>query len=969
MAPFERDNEFHEELPLGADADPKAFSRRGFLAALGLSAAAMTAACSRSPKGKVLPPVEKPEDVVAGVPLYYATTCGACSGGCGLVVKTRDGRPIHVAGNTMDAIASGGTCAVGQASVLGLYDADRATAPMKGDQKTTWEALDREVLSGLAAAGAAGKAIYVVTRPDLGPSETAALEIFLAAHKTATHVWLSTDDRAAEAAANAGTFGTAMLARRHLDKASFVLAVEADFLGTWRSPVAYSAAYARARDPKAGKMLVHHQVEPKMTLTGSNADVRWSQSPADTVPLLAALARGVAEKLGKEAPAGVAKVRAPGLSKERVEGLVSSLVGAKDRALVLTGASDPAAHALVNAIHVWLGAAGVTVDLGGGTPWPERAISFEAMEKAIAREGAGAVILWGVNPGYAHADPESLAGLFGRAPLTVSMNDRRDESGQAMMWLAPDCHPLEKWGDLEPARGEIRVRQPVVLPLGDTRPAEVSLLKWAGDKAAETGPETTPGEALVRRAWREKLFPEIANFDAFWDRAVHDGVARATRPALEAGAFRPEGVTALLEGHPDTGAAPTGHVLWLYEKVGLRDGALANNGWLQELPDPISKVTWTNYACVSGALAAALGVAEGSQIEIAVGSRKVTLPVLVEPGVDPTTVAVAIGYGRTAAGKIGNARGKNAWPLSAGLARTTRGVALTKTGSAETNIVFAKTQTEASMHGRDLVRQATLAAFLADPTAGRPHETSHGGDGKKHLSMWSGHEYPGKKWGMTIDLTACTGCSACLVACQAENNVPVVGEDEVRRRREMHWIRIDRYFEGTDDEPSVVHQPMMCLHCDNAPCETVCPVLATVHSEEGLNQQVYNRCVGTRYCANNCPPKVRRFNWFDYPTDPLERMVLNPDVVVRSRGVMEKCSFCVQRISDARGNGGEVKTACQEACPTRAIHFGDVKDPDSDAGGLVYDERRYGALEDLGIGPNVTYLTKIRNRKEGAHHG
>ncbi len=756
-------------------------------------------------------------------------------------------------------------------------------------------------------------------------------------------------------------------------------------------------------------MLRHYHVEPKLTLTGSNADVRFTARPSDTVPLLAALARALRSLPPREgerpkdtssafAPlwAAVDGVRAPELAAEKVKRIATALAGARGKALVLCGSADPAALALTNLVNELVGAYGSTIDLEAGVPLPDGLATFDDVLVGLRKGDVGAVVFWNTNPAYGHLAGGELKDLLAKVDVSVATNDRKDETASLVKVHAPDHHPLESWGDTLAARRVLRLRQPTVSPIFDTRSAITSMLRWGGEKGTE--------EDLLRARWEAEVLPRAANgqtvFQALWDAALQDGFVTladppapalsvppedpaaegpptvAAAPARGAAALRPEAVAAALSRHPARGAAPEGLEFWGYEAVALRDGRMANNAWLQELPDPISKATWGNHACLSAALANELGVTEGDLVQVTVGGASVIVPVLVEPGVHPKVVAVALGYGRTAAGSNGNGVGANVAPLVRDVGR----VMVERTAGRREP---AKSQTHASQEGRDIVRETTLAALLGakgnDKTG---HEApSHGapGHGKRQLSMWSGHAYPGAKWEMVVDLSACTGCSACVIACQAENNIPSVGELEVRRRREMHWMRIDRYFAGSADEPSVLHQPMLCQHCDNAPCETVCPVLATVHSSEGLNQQVYNRCVGTRYCANNCPPKVRRFNWFDYPhEDPLERMVLNPDVAVRSRGVMEKCSFCVQRIQEgkaaAKADGrpvadGDFQTACQQGCPAGAIAFGNRNDPESQVAKLASDARKYRILEDLNIESAVGYLVKVRAEGTEADHG
>ncbi len=979
-APLERTDEFAEELPVspGPPAEEGAkLGRRGFFALMGLSTAALSAACSRSPVGKIVPYLQNPEEVTPGVAAYYASSCGGCSAGCGILLKTRDGRPIKVEGNERHPLTGGGTCAVGQASVLSLYDAGRARGPSSGGGYLPWATLDQEIAVALGRIKAAGKAIRVIAPPDLGPTASAALEKFLAAFPGARRVNHEPPAQEAIASAHLATHGLRIIPRYHLDRAEIIVGIEADFLGTWLSPVAFTRAYVKGRDLGARRMSRHIQLEGKLSITGTSADRRHTMAPSDTIPVLAAVARRLLARENDpalaELQAALGKVRAPELAPAVIDGIVSAIEHKSGKGLVLSGSDDPVAQQLVNLVNEQIGAYGETVSLGEGTLRPEGWMSFEELMRELGTGSVGALFFWNVNPVYDHPRGAELASLLSKVELTVSTADRRDETGTLARYLAPDHDALESWGDLEPSRGLLGLRQPAISPLFDTRSACASFLRWAG----------APGEhdALLRARWEVEVFPRAegakGSFQAFWERSLHDGFARLRAEALSPELrFRGEALQKALPTHPATRPREEGLELLLYEKVGLRDGRLGNNGWLHEMPDPISKVTWSNYACLSPSLAAKLGVSEGAMVSVRVGDRAVTLPALIEPGVHERVVAVALGYGRSQVGKVGNGIGAHAAPLGFDASgRPTRARSGASVSVAAGKKELARSQTHGSMEGRPLVKEASFEHFLLDPSVGNERE----GDGKHHLSMWSGHAYPGHKWAMSVDLTACTGCSACVIACQAENNVPVVGEDEVRRRREMHWIRVDRYFAGTPEEPEVVHQPMMCQHCDNAPCETVCPVLATVHSEEGLNQQVYNRCVGTRYCANNCPTKVRRFNWFDYAhDDPLERMVLNPDVVVRSRGVMEKCSMCVQRIQEGKAvarsearplRDGEIQTACEQVCPARAITFGDLHDPASRVAAQARDGRSYQVLDEIGIRPSVSYLTRIRNGAPGGHHG
>jgi molybdopterin-containing oxidoreductase family iron-sulfur binding subunit len=966
-------DEFSEELPVGtAYAPPDATSRRDFFKMMGLSATAALVACQRAPVQKVIPYVARPDEVTPGLALWYASTCGGCAAQCGLLLKTRDGRPIKVEGNDEHPVSRGGVCAVGQASVLSLYDASRARFPSDSRERTSWAELDRAVTQGLREAVEEGRAIRVVLPWGMGPTAEAAVRRFLAAYPTARTVrYEPLGERAAIGDAYRVTHGVRTVPDYRFDRAKVIASFGADFLGTWLSPVAFTRQYTEARDA-AGKreMARHFQVEPVLTLTGAAADRRFPVAPSDMTPALGALVRKLAVKAGRALPV-LASLPAAALAESALDEMADALWAQRSHALVVCGGDDVAGQVLASTANALLGGEGTTVSLVDGQALDAEALSYDALLAELSAGAVGAVLFLGVNPAYTDPRGARLEALLEAVPLTVATQDRLDETATLARYHAPDSTALESWGDAEPRRGVLSLRQPAVAPLHDTRGVVESLLTWAGEPRSHYD--------FLRARWEAEVFPLAGaagqDFGAFWDDAVRRGVVTLPAAQVAAPAFREDGLAKALAGV----ARPS--VEWelvLYPTVAVRDGEPANNGWLQEVPDPITKATWGNPALIAPARARALGLKDGDVVRVGVGGREVSLPVLVQAGTHPSVIAVAVGYGRTRAGRVADGIGANGYPLAAvvegRVRRAVPGVAVEATGEQQP---LALTQTYHRLEGRPHVREAELAAFLANPRAGNEEAGGHGGGKDKHpLSLWSGHEYKGHRWALAVDLSACTGCSACVVSCQAENNIPSVGRDEVLRGREMHWMRVDRYYQGDEANPQVVHQPMMCQHCENAPCETVCPVLATVHSTEGLNQQVYNRCVGTRYCANNCPTKVRRFNWFDYKhDDPLERMVLNPDVVVRSRGVMEKCSMCVQRVQEAKAQAkregralqdGDAQTACQQSCPAKAIHFGDLNDSASAVAKLSKDGRAYRLLEELNIGSSITYLTKIRNTGSGS---
>jgi molybdopterin-containing oxidoreductase family iron-sulfur binding subunit len=981
-------------------------NRRDFLKAAGFTfAGALVGGCQRAPEQEAIPPLSQPEDIVAGRARYYASTCDACRAGCGVLVKSYDGRPIKLEGNPEHPLSRGGLCAAGQASLLGLYDRLRLQHPLRDGQEAAWDEIDADVRARLDAIRHQGGTVRVLSGTITSPTTGSLIQRLLDGLADARHVTYDPLSSSAVLDAHDRTHGARVLPRYHLDRAEVIASFDADFLGSWLSPVEFTRAY-RAGRPLTGnppRSSYHVQMESRLSLTGSKADERVCVAPEELRAVVTRLALALARQASTPLGAGDPGAAADGLSQPLAgicDRLAQRLWQARGRGLVLCGSQDIPTQVVCNFINHLLENYGTTLDLE--FPSLHRQGSDRDLAALLHELDAGkvaALFILDSNPVYDLPDGESLARALQRVPLVVCSGERLDETARVARHVCPHPHYLESWGDAEAVSGVIGLRQPTLLRLGDTRPVIESLAAWAG--------APKPAYDLLRVHWQARVFPRQAkepNFQTFWDRSVHDGYAEVeplrVRPKpFDLAAAR----TALQSLRPADG----GRTLVLYPKVGLPDASHSYNPWLQELPDPITKTTWDNYACLSPAAAAELGVGAGDVVRVEVRdpegrAEALELPVLVQPGQHDRAVAVALGYGsivserfagigppwleaRPTVGENGLV-GQNAAALLAWEGGTLRyaraGVELTRTGKKHP---LATTQTSDSLtlpahlappgqERRPLVQEIGLSRLARQPAA-PPHED-------KPADLWpNDHPCPERRWGMVIDLNACTGCSACVIACQAENNVPVVGRDEVRRQREMHWLRIDRYYSGTGATVEVAHQPMLCQHCDRAPCETVCPVLATTHSAEGLNEQVYNRCVGTRYCANNCPYKVRRFNWFAYAhDDKLQNLALNPDVTVRSRGVMEKCTFCVQRLQEAkiearrRGEqlrDGEVQTACQQSCPARAIVFGDLNDPASRVARLRDDPRHYHTLAELNIGPAVGYLKVVRNRPEGAggQHG
>jgi molybdopterin-containing oxidoreductase family iron-sulfur binding subunit len=949
--------------------------RRDFLQLMAGSFAALAAGgCQfKKPAEKVVPALVAPEEAAPGQAVWYATTCSACPASCGVLAKVRDGRPIKLEGNPEHPVSRGGLCARGQASLLDLYDSERYAAPRLAGSPTDWDTVDLEVIRALERARASGKAVRLLTSTWASPTARAEIARLAARFPNLRHVVYDDPSLAASVAAHRLTHGRAALPTYRLEKAKAVVSFDADFLGTWGSPVQYTKDWAARRQPDAelNVMSWHGQFEARMSPTGANADLRVPVKPSERYGTIVELGRLISQKLLGGGPSPVSGPTS--VSRSTLLQVADILVAERRRAVVLCGARDVASQAAANWINHMLGAYEQIADLGR----PARFASaepgaFDALLAEMSRGEVAVLIVRGCNPAQDHPRSAEFRKAAAKVGLFVSLAGRPDETAKLAKVVCPEHHALESWADHDAHGGALSLSQPALAPLRLTRDSLETFARWDGRKAS--------AHDLIRAHWRASVHPrrkKAGSFESFWESSVRAG-ALATDDRAGKPSFDPASLPAL-----KAPAAPgSGFEFVAYNGVALGDGRQANNPWLQELPDPIAKTTWGNFAAFSPVDAKTLGLVEGRVVKLSAGGESVELPAHIQPGQAPGTVAAAVGYGRSGIGVMaGNyptekllpidfepAGGADVLPLSGSAA-----VSVALLGRVER---LAKTQTYDHLvdpllgERRDHVRETVLADYVLDRRAGNPEE-------EKEASLWKGHEYAGARWGMAVDLNSCTGCSACVLSCNLENNVPVVGRSEVAKSRDMHWLRLDRYYSGPPDavegSPDVSFQPMLCQHCGNAPCETVCPVLATVHSTEGLNMQVYNRCVGTRYCANNCPFKTRRFNWFDYAhADLNENLALNPDVTVRSRGVMEKCSFCVQRIytakADAKVEGrvvrdGDVKPACAQSCPSEAIVFGDLNDPKSKVAKLAKNERSYRVLSELGVQPSVHYLTKVRNKR------
>ncbi len=943
-------------------------SRRTFIEMIGFSAAALALEGCRAPEQKIIPYLKQPVELTPGVANWYASTCGGCSAACGVLVKVRDGRPIKLEGNPEHPLSRGGLCPVAHGMIFELYDSDRLRQPLIAGKAATWDEADGQIAQKLAAIRQSGGGVRLLTKTIQSPTSLDTIAKFVSQFKDGKHVVYEAFSTGAISQSHLRTHGIAAIPSHRFDRAKLVVSFGADFLGSWLSPVEFTRAYTRARELRDGQRDIpqHVQFESRMSLTGGNAGRRIKVSAAEEIQSLLLLARLVAEKTRAAAPTALASFEPSLLSREirlAVEGLAARVARLPGESLIVSGSNDVDVQSIVNFINQSVGGYGKTVDLNSTRTGS--ANSDAEMVDLVRDMNDGkiaALVTLGVNPAYDYHAAPAFIGAMAKVPLKISLNPYRDETGSLCDYSCPTHHFLEAWDDAQPARGVFSLNQPTISPLFQTRAYQESLLRWSGGQRSFYD--------VIRASWKEKLFPlqtSHKTFDEFWDHSLEDGVFAVDPPPVATVRFTADSLAdsaARLELRSKSLSG--GVVVTLYEKAAIHDGAHANNPWLHELPDPVTKITWDNYACVSPGLARKLRLEEGRVIQLTAGAATLELPVHVQPGQHDDCIAVAVGYGRTKAGKAGTGVGVNAFPLvsfyDGAFSYVTGGAAIERTSM---RVEMASTQLHATLDGRPLIKEFTLAEYTSGGKA--EHES-------EPKSIWKDYPYGDHKWGMAVDLNACTGCSACILSCQAENNVPVVGKDEVRRQREMHWIRLDRYYQGGEDDPTTAYQPVMCNQCDNASCESVCPVLATVHSSEGLNMQVYNRCVGTRYCANNCPYKVRRFNWFENRhDDPVANLALNPDVTVRTRGVMEKCTFCVQRIEEvkikARNEGrairdGEIEPACQQSCPAKAITFGDLADQRSKVYRLKHDRRDYILLEDLNLRPSISYLARVRNVEE-----
>ncbi len=956
----------HREFPENASTFTDPVGRRQFLKLMSASLAlAGVGACTRQPAETIVPYVRQPEELVPGKPLFYATAMPFGGYASPLLAESHEGRPTKLEGNPDHPASMGATDAFAQASVLNLYDPDRAqTITYRGEVKTWADFMTglRNAMTLQRAQGGSG--LRILTETVTSPSTADLLNGILQGLPQAKwHQWEPANRDAVREGARLA-FGRSVDTVYHFDKADVIVALDADFLSCGPGSVRYQWDFANRRRAENGPLNRLYSVETMLSATGIKADHRLQLKPSQ----VETFARALAGALG----AGVAGNASglPGEAARWVNAVAKDLRAHNGRALVVAGDDQPpAVHVLAHAMNAALGAVGRTLTYV--EPIEAKPInqveSIRDLTEDLESGAAQVVVILGGNPVFNAPADLKFAEKLTKAQMVAYLGPDGNETAELAHWNIPEAHYLESWGDARAFDGTVSIIQPLIAPLyGGKTAAEVLALftdrpdRNAHDLVKGYWTAAFGGQATTPWTIQNAEGGAFASADQFWRHALHDGLIRGTQAAAVAG---------LSANAEAAGAAPqatSGIEVVFRPDPAVWDGRFANNGWLQELPKPVTKLTWDTAVHVAPSTAERMGIERGEMIELRSKGRAIRMPAIIVAGQAPETLTVHFGYGRRLAGRVGANIGFDAYPLRASDALGfATGVEVIRTG---TNYPLATTQQHFLMEGRDIVRVATAEEYARDPHVIQEKKEKP----PKTLTLYPEYEYKDHKWGMAIDVSACTGCNACIVACQSENNSPVVGKEQVLASREMQWLRVDMYYSGRPDDPEGYYMPVPCMQCENAPCEVVCPVAATSHSSEGLNDMVYNRCVGTRYCSNNCPYKVRRFNFTLYQDwyTPSLQGARNPDVTVRSRGVMEKCTYCVQRISQARIEAkkedrpiedGDVVTACQAACPSQAIVFGDINDPKSKVARLKAGQRSYGLLEDLNTRPRTTYLAAIRN--------
>ena len=952
--------------------------RRTFLQLMGASLALSSFGGIYRPAQKIVPYVKRPENVTPGVANYYASCIKDGFEGFGVIVTTREGRPIKIEGNPDHPMNRGGMSARAHAHLLSLYDPERISGPRQNllnktrsnrdTIRVTWDKVDKVITKQMSLGGMA-----LVTGEIFSPSTQKLIKQFIKSQKKASHyIWepVTFDDHFE---ANKTSYGQPILPRYRIDKADYILCVDTDFLGTYLSPTEFTRDFSKGRKKLENGMNRLVVFESLMSLTGANADERFKIKPSQQLDVVMGLACELVVKRGLSI---YSSSRYPhikqtlktythisqdlGVSQKKWETLATELWDYRGKSLVIAGGlrtqHGVSLQIAVNFLNSVLGNDGKTIDRDHPYKHQSRSLNLKNLVKEINDGKIKTLLIHGTNPVYGAANTIGFTEALKKVEMVIYTGDRVDETGQMSHYVLPDHHPMENWGDMEFQQNVYSIQQPTIRPMNKTRSFQDSLLTWMGRKDS--------WYKFLKNNWKYNLARGTVAFEDFWTNFLKKGVWQSKVKKPRARNFQTSAFKHPLKRSP---VKPPSLELCIYASPGLRDGSMANVSWLQEFPDPVTKICWDNYATISVKMAHDYHLRQGDVIQLTTDTSSLEVPVHIQPGQHDSVIGLAMGYGRWASGQVANHVGVRAYSLVShknGLDVFTVPIKVKKTNRRK---ALAGTQGHHTMEGRQIVVEATLNQYKANPSA---HIHRH-----KVFSLWKAHQYKGYKWALSVDLNSCTGCGACMVACQSENNIPTVGKKHLLNGREMHWIRVDRYYVGDPKEPDVVHMPVMCQHCDNAPCETVCPVAATVHSDEGTNDMIYNRCVGTRYCANNCPYKVRRFNWFKYDDIPSPlNLALNPEVTVRSRGVMEKCTFCNHRITEikhqARLEGkrpikdGEIKTACEQSCPAEAIVFGDMNDKNSRVSQEHAKQNSYSLLEELNNVPSVRYLSKIRHTNQ-----
>jgi molybdopterin-containing oxidoreductase family iron-sulfur binding subunit len=998
----------HVETPPSDEA--LVLSRRGLLGAMATTLAAVGAEGCRRPIERIVPYTKMPEDVIPGVPSHYATVLQRRGDALGLVVECHEGRPTKIEGNEAHPSSFGGADLVAQATILDLYDPERSTGPRKAGAAASWADFEKDVGAKLATFDRdQGARLRVLMRPTVSPTVIRMRGVLAQRFpKARVHTWSPVaDSRAREGARIA--FGQPTSTIYAYDKARVILSLDSDFLQTESGSVRAGKLFSAGRRlRKAGDSMSRlYVVEPARTTTGNSADHRLRLPASDIEGYAYALGVELAKNgvsLGDVQAAVAKSAAAAKVPPKWLTAVAKDLAANRGRALVVVGSRQPASlHAFGHMLNAALGATAVGYAPVADADELDVAVDLKALADDMAAGRVEALVMLGGNPVYDAPADLGFAARLAKVPFTVHASLFVDETSDRCTWHVPRAHDFESWGDAQSLDGTVAMQQPLIAPIYAGR-SDVELLGWM---AGSFAPEKTAYEAVRATARAAILggrgFSACGRFDERgdtqckdaagntvtahavdvereWSRALATGVLHRPQPSKPP-TLVPGSVANAIEGRKTPARGAGQFEVTFAPCPKMVGGEHANNTWLQEMPDPVTKLAWDNAALLSPASAQELGVDKRDVVKIAAGDRTITAAVWIVPGQADHSIALTLGWGRKRAGRIGDDRGFDVYPLrtveTLGFAA---GVTVSKTG--DEPYFFAQTQENDSTEGRPIAHEATLAEYRQ-----KPNFPELDAPPPRALPLWTQADYSkGHQWGMVIDLNSCTGCNACFIACMAENNVPVVGKRELWRGREMHWLRVDRYYVeradigATAEDPAVVSQPLMCVHCEEAPCENVCPVNATTHGPEGLNEMAYNRCIGTRYCANNCPYKVRRFNYLNWHNDAVwketgglpESLQLqqNPNVTVRFRGVMEKCTYCVQRIQSAKIKAkrelrevrdGEIRTACQQTCPADAIIFGDINDPASLATRLTRTDRRFGLLAELGTRPRTTYLGKVRN--------